>query len=63
MTRPSKAAIRLYKPKNDTTTIKARVTTIEKSQFEDFCKEHKIKLSDLLRLGARFIIKHPEVLK
>lgn len=62
MTRPAKGAMRPYKPKNDTTIIKARVTTIEKSQFEDFCKEHQIKLSDLLRLGARFIMKHPELL-
>lgn len=63
MRRPAKGAMRLYKPTEDTTTVKTRITKIEKSQYEDFCKEYNIKLSDLLRLGARVVLKHPELLE
>ena len=49
MTRQTLGAIRLQEPKEDTTIIKARVTTLEKFQFEDFGKAYNIKLSDLLR--------------
>ena len=62
MPRPVKGAIRLYKPTEDTTIVKARITKIEKLEFEDFCKEYNIKLSDLLRLGARLIMKYPNLL-
>lgn len=63
MPRPAKGAIRLYKATKDTTIVKARITKIEKSQYEYFCKEYNIKLSDLLRLGARVVLKHPELLE
>ena len=62
MLKPSNGTLRLYKPKNDTTVIKARITKLEKSQFETFCAEYNIKLSDLLRLGARFIMENPKIL-
>ncbi len=56
-----KGQLRKTKPE-PTTTIRARVTELEKSQLEDFCQEHNLKLSDLLRIGARFVMKHPELL-
>ncbi len=62
MTRPPKGQLRKTKPE-PITTIRARVTELEKSQLEDFCNAHNIKLSNLLQFGARFLMKHPELIE